>query len=420
MTKITPAIIARMKTGEKAQDDTPGLYVEANKDGSRSWRYQRRMSREHGGKTIKATLGTTADYTIPDARDWAAVLNGRVARGVDPVAEARENHAVEKAAAGRALMTVTTAADHYITTIKANGEHQPLTIQGKESRLAYDILPAIGGKPLDMVTHEDLQGIIDAKNAAGFPSASNHLVADIKTLFRWFTRQGRSFTGLTIDPSVNVYRLNKNTKRARVFSMKELRIFIRAIADCDEFERQFLTLLLLSGQRFDNVMKGKKDHWCDDVTAWEIERTKNGEPNVVPLGPWGRTFFEGTGWVFPSPKISGPRRTNSGSIAMRVRAKMNRIAGEELEDWVCHDLRRVISTHMARLEVEHNVIERVLGHTMGGVAAVYNRWGFLPEKRAALAKWEAEIIRLAIEEGVADKLGCPKVEPVPIRANIAA
>lgn len=419
-TKITPNSIAKLAAGDRLQDtETVGLYVEANRDGTRSWRYLRRLAKEHGGKVVKATLGTTRDYTIPDARDWAATLNARVSRGHDPVADAKAAFAVEKAAERRALMTVNVAAAYYLETIEAKGEHQGKTLSMKRSRLK-DILPAIGHKPLDQVTHEDLQGIVEAKNDAGLPSASNHLVADIKTMFRWFTRQGRSHTGLKIDPSVDVHRLNKNTKRSRVFSMKELRLFIRTVAECDDFSRRFLTLLLLSGQRFENVMTANRDHWCPDVDAWEIERTKNGEPNVVPLGSWGRSFFAGEGYVFPSPKTDGSRSTNSGSIAMKARAKMNRLAKTELERWTLHDLRRVVSTHMARLRIKKEVVEAVLAHTEGGVAAIYNRWQYLPEKTEALAAWEAEIIRLAVEEGVAEKLGIPSASVTPINTSLAA
>ena len=92
---------------------------------------------------------------------------------------------------------------------------------------------------------------------------------------------------------------------------------------------------------------------------------------------------------------------------MLVRAKMDRIAGEELARWVPHDLRRCVSTHMARLGIEENVVEAVLAHRAQGVKRIYNRWQYLPQKRAALALWEAEIIRLATEEGVAAKLGAP-------------
>jgi len=92
---------------------------------------------------------------------------------------------------------------------------------------------------------------------------------------------------------------------------------------------------------------------------------------------------------------------------MKVRAKMDRIAGEELARWVPHDLRRVVSSNMARLGVEEKVVEAVLAHRAQGVKRIYNRWQYLPEKKSALALWEAEIIRLAVEEGVAEKLGAP-------------
>jgi hypothetical protein len=45
---------------------------------------------------------------------------------------------------------------------------------------------------------------------------------------------------------------------------------------------------------------------------------------------------------------------------------------------------------MARLKVEPWVVEKVLNHQTGqlsGVAGVYNRWGYLDEKREALEKW---------------------------------
>jgi hypothetical protein len=38
------------------------------------------------------------------------------------------------------------------------------------------------------------------------------------------------------------------------------------------------------------------------------------------------------------------------------------------------------------------LIERVLGHRIGGVRAVYNRYRYLEEKRAALALWTVELL----------------------------
>jgi hypothetical protein len=47
---------------------------------------------------------------------------------------------------------------------------------------------------------------------------------------------------------------------------------------------------------------------------------------------------------------------------------------------------------MARLGVDDIVVERVLGHRIGGVKAVYNRYRYLEEKRAALTLWARELL----------------------------
>jgi hypothetical protein len=58
--------------------------------------------------------------------------------------------------------------------------------------------------------------------------------------------------------------------------------------------------------------------------------------------------------------------------------------------WRTHDLRRTVASHLAQLSVAPHVIEAVLNHKSGtirGVAAVYNRYDYLAEKRAALEAW---------------------------------
>ena len=58
--------------------------------------------------------------------------------------------------------------------------------------------------------------------------------------------------------------------------------------------------------------------------------------------------------------------------------------------WRLHDLRRTCASGMARLGIAPHVIEKVLNHSSGaisGVAAVYNRYAYTEEKRAALETW---------------------------------
>jgi len=59
-----------------------------------------------------------------------------------------------------------------------------------------------------------------------------------------------------------------------------------------------------------------------------------------------------------------------------------------------HDMRRTAATRMADLGVLPHVVEAVLNHVSGykaGVAGVYNRATYAPEKRQALDLWAAHI-----------------------------
>ena len=62
----------------------------------------------------------------------------------------------------------------------------------------------------------------------------------------------------------------------------------------------------------------------------------------------------------------------------------------ELDPWVLHDLRRTATTGMAQLGIAPHVADRILNHQAGtirGVAAVYNRFEYLDERKAALEAW---------------------------------
>jgi hypothetical protein len=55
-----------------------------------------------------------------------------------------------------------------------------------------------------------------------------------------------------------------------------------------------------------------------------------------------------------------------------------------------HNLRRTVATELAGLNVQPHIIERLLNHSngiLGGVAGIYNRFGYQDEMREALRPW---------------------------------
>jgi integrase len=70
-----------------------------------------------------------------------------------------------------------------------------------------------------------------------------------------------------------------------------------------------------------------------------------------------------------------------------ARLRVHALMGSDVPHWTVHDLRRTATTLMAELGIAHHVADKVLNHTTGqirGLAAVYNRFEYLEERRAAL------------------------------------
>jgi integrase len=152
-------------------------------------------------------------------------------------------------------------------------------------------------------------------------------------------------------------------------------------------------------------------HWPDvDLAkaAWTVPANiaKNGVANEVPLPPAAVALLsavpslEGDGYVFPA--LNGSGRPVSGFS--RGKARLDKAIAAEfaapggiMRPWRLHDLRRSAASGMAQLGIAPHVIEKVLNHITGslsGIAGVYNRFGYGPEKRHALESWAAHIQRV--------------------------
>ena len=77
-------------------------------------------------------------------------------------------------------------------------------------------------------------------------------------------------------------------------------------------------------------------------------------------------------------------------------------------DWRLHDIRRTAVTWMAGAGFPPHVADRLLNHVEGairGVAAVYQRGEFLPERQAVLGAWAGHVLACAGREAEASTSG---------------
>jgi integrase len=89
---------------------------------------------------------------------------------------------------------------------------------------------------------------------------------------------------------------------------------------------------------------------------------------------------------------------DGGATALRgfdsLKAAFDRAMAKPITPYRIHDLRRTARSLMSRAGVPSDHAERVLGHVIGGVRAVYDRHDFHEEKAAALAALSRTIDRI--------------------------
>lgn len=95
---------------------------------------------------------------------------------------------------------------------------------------------------------------------------------------------------------------------------------------------------------------------------------------------------------FSKPKV----RLDEAIVEERARIAAERgLPAAPLVPWRLHDLRRTGVTVLARLGVRWEVADKLLNHVQGrihGVAAIYQRYEFLPEREAALTAWMQHVL----------------------------
>ena len=158
--------------------------------------------------------------------------------------------------------------------------------------------------------------------------------------------------------------------------------------------RCIVQLLVLTGQRKSEVtgMRWTELDLANRIWRIPADRTKPGRAHEVPLT---NTVIEllrcvpklHDEFVFPARG-----RDNPASGFSKWKRELDALAG--INAWRLHDLRRTVASGMARRKVPPHVIERVLNHVtviLGGVAGIYNRFGYLDEMREALELWSNHI-----------------------------
>jgi integrase len=260
-------------------------------------------------------------------------------------------------------------------------------------------------RPFTSITKADIKAVRDSVKERG-QVMSRLTLAHLKTLFNWALEADL----IEVSPAAGV-KSPGGAERDRVLTDDEVAILWHA-ADSVPTYGDLTKLLLLTGQRVGEV-KGIRWEEIDlRERVWNLpgERAKNHIPNIVPLANQAieiltRIGPKDTGLVFASKKggvIHDEDRAKK-TLDKLVAATAGKPANAFATRWTFHDLRRTVRSGMSKLGVRREIAELVLNHRTGagltGVAGVYDRYEYLPEKTQAIARWAASLERLVSGQG---------------------
>ncbi len=363
-----------------------GLALRVSDKGHKSWSLHFRMD----GRLRRYTIGSYPAIKPADARRRAQRALDRAREGIDPTEEKR---ASRNASPTRKLGGL---ARDYLERKQRNVT--PNTYRVTKHTFERDILPNLGHLSIKTVNRADINRVVDAVIARGSDVHANRVLARLRAFFNWAVERGE----LPASPVAGMKLPTKERPRDRVLSDNELRWFWKA---CEAIEWPFgplAKLLLLTAQRRDEVagMEWADVEFKNHTWTQPREKTKNDRVHEVHLSTLAVELLKSIpciskDFIFTS---SGEKPVSGFSHAKRrldramLAAKQQELSADcdAIPPWVLHDLRRTAATGMARLNFPPHVVDKVLNHVSGtirGVAAVYNRFEYIEERRAALEAW---------------------------------
>jgi integrase len=426
--KFTQAAVERLKPPESGRIEAwdsqlPGFGLRIAASGLKTWQACYRVE----GKMVREKLGTLAQIpNVAEARDLARQSMTKARTGAHPVEERRrkkdDDRRQAEAEEARKKNTLAALVDRYLAERPVvNQKGKPLAKEylGESRRtLERDIKETkLGAKPMSEITGEEIRRHVRGI-AKRRPSQANHVLAYLSVALNWAVEEGLTKE----NPAAAVKSPAPKVERERALSDEEIPLFWRACERNDTEDSNdaadhanppekkklgvgwpfgpLARLLLLTAQRRDELAHATWGEFDLDKQTWTIPgaRTKNGRPHIVHLSQLAIEILEGLprvaskqGWVFTTG-LGGADTPVSGfgRGRERIAAAIAEISGEAIDPFTLHDLRRSAATGMAALRIAPHVVDKILNHSTGkiaGVAKIYNRYEYAPEREAALEAW---------------------------------
>jgi integrase len=359
-----------------------------------------------GNRTI--SLGTPASLSPEEARVAAARIKGEFLAGGDPLAERRAKEVARRAKrieeaerAAEAAFTFGKLVDAWQAAREGSRRASYLAVATAALRRHF---ARWLDRPASGITLAQAVCELDRIKREVGPVAANRCLSYARAAYGWAEKRQM----LTVNPLRNIETPSREKSRDRVLTIEEAGAIWRATGILAGTYRDFVRVLVLTLQRRDEVAGMQWSEIAPDFTTWTIPaaRAKNGRAHVVHLSEPVRAILTALPRHPDCPTVfaaESRKPVSAFSLAKRRIETALATEGAALAPWTMHDFRRAGVTWLASAGFPPHICDKLLNQVTGvisGVAAVYQRAEFLPERARALDAWAAAI--LAAAEGKAE------------------
>jgi integrase len=397
ITRSIEALTARATRYEVYDALTPGLTIRVGPSGHKSFT----LVSKHHSRNRRLALGRFPDVSLAEARKAAIQQRGRIFNGADPAGEKRAERTDDD-------QTVQALYNLY------RSRKEKVLRSWSEVRriLEKEILPAWRHRRVADIRRRDVRELVEQK-AQTAPIQGNRVLDRISALFTFAVDQD----WIEANPAWRIKKPGQERSRDRVLTRDELRELWTALHEnqteaknpdgtprrqLSQTLKDSLLVMLLTAQRRGEICRMRWQD-VDLVTGWWLipaEASKNADPHRVPLTPMVLEILTRRSQA----ENRDSRYVFSNHRATCVVDRAKKAAAVLCKGWVsfhfrAHDLRRTAASYMGEAGVDRFHIAHVLNHrsvTHNTVTAIYDRYRYDKEKRAALEKW-AEVLSGIVE-----------------------
>jgi integrase len=296
--------------------------------------------------------------------------------------------------------TVADLFEAYVAHLKASGKSS-----WKEAEKVLNKIADTFGRnrPARDIEPDEITDVIRPIYDRGRRSMADHVRSYIRSAYSWGLKSEHDYRSATqrrfrlvYNPAAGIPTEPKKVGTRWLDEEEFLRLY--RWLECPDTPvhppyTRAVRILMLTGQRVEEIARLHVDQWDAKERIIDWSKTKNGKPHAIPVPEVAAELIESIkpnvhGWFFPSA-TNPTKPVSHGTLYAFMWRQRER---EVIPVVTNRDLRRTWKTLAGKAGLSKEIRDRLQNHTLQDVSSKsYDRWNYMPEKRAAMKKWNAFI-----------------------------